>query len=324
MSGSDRCFRLTGLILILWLGHAMIALGARPSAQRLLDRVAARVNNEIITENELLLAAFGDIRQADTVMPGTTPNVRETLNTLIDDRLMAQAAREEIKEVPEETITNRVEGIVKERRSLFGSDAAFTAALTERGWDLPSYKKYLHDIEQRVYVVQAALARRVRITDEDVSAFTLELQKKGESATQYRLRQILIALPPQSSAAEADKAQKRMLTILEQIRQGVPFDQLAREQSDDKQAKVTGGDLGWIDEKSLQRPILEAVASLERGQTSQPVRTDKGLHLFQLIRKRTPREMLFEKRMEEVRKRWTTELRRRAQIKILLPELGSQ
>jgi len=324
MNRSDRRIRIAGLILVLWLSHVAFAPAARPSAQRLLDRVAARVNDEIITENELLVAAFGDVRQADSVMPGTTPDVRETLNTLIDDRLMAQAARQEIKEVPEEAITNRVEGIIKERRSILGTDAAFTAALAERGWDLPSYKKYLHDIEERVYVVQAALARRVRIGDEDVRAFTVELQKKGESATQYRLRQILVTLPAQAPAAEVEKAQKRMLAILEQIRQGVPFEQLAREQSDDKRAKLTGGDLGWIDEKNLQRPILEAVASLDKTQSSPPVRTDRGIHLFQMIRKRTPREMLFEKRMEEGRKQWTTDLRRRAQIKILLPELGSQ
>jgi peptidyl-prolyl cis-trans isomerase SurA len=321
LSGQRVCGRL--LILAMFFGHASGVCAAKAArGEQLLDRVAARVNNEIITENELLVFAFSDTRQAETLLPGTIPNVREALNALIDERLMAQTAREEIKEIPEETISNRVEAIVKDRRAQYPNEQAFLTALDNRGWDLPSYKEYLHDQEVRVYVVQAALARRVRMTDQDVKAYTEELQRKGESLVQYRLRQILVALPAQPSAEEAQKADKKMLVILEQLRQGVPFEQLARERSDDKAARATDGDLGWIAEKDMQKPILDAVRSLEKGQNSAPVRTDKGLHVFQLIRKKTVRDLLFEKRLAEVRKTWVAELRRRGQIKILLPQLS--
>jgi peptidyl-prolyl cis-trans isomerase SurA len=299
------------------------ALAARPTrGERLLDRVAARVNNEIITENELLVFAFGEVRQTEPRLPGTIPNVREALQTLIDERLMAQAAREEVKEIPDEIITNRVEEMVKDRRALYPKEEAFIAAIQERGWDLESYKSYLHDQEVRVYVVQAALARRVRMTDQDVKAFTEDLQRKGESLVQYRLRQILVVLPAPPTADGLQKADKKMLGILEQLRQGVPFEQLAHEQSDDKATRATDGDLGWMGEKTLQQPILNAVRSLDKGQVSAPVRTDRGIHVFQVVRTKTARDLLFEKRLDEVRKTWVAELRRRAQIKILLPQLA--
>jgi peptidyl-prolyl cis-trans isomerase SurA len=323
MLASNKQVTVALLSLAVILGQAASALAARATrGEHLLDRVAARVNNEIITENELLVFAYGEIGQAETLLPGTIPNVREALNSLIDERLMAQAAREEVKEIPEETITNRVEAIVKDRRSLYSNDQAFQMALEQRGWDLESFKSYLHDQEVRAYAVQAALARRVRITDQDVKTFTEELQKKGESLLQYRLRQILVALPAPPSPEDQKKAETRMLAILEQLRQGVPFEQLAREKSDDKAARVTDGDLGWMAEKDLQKPILDAVRSLERGQNSAPVRTARGIHIFQLIRKKAARDLLFEQRLAEVRKTWAADLRRRAQIKILLPQLS--
>jgi len=320
MKNSCLSFLLGVWMLIPLAAPSAGAPGGRAPAQRILDRVIARVNNEIITEAELV-ASLGDVDQA--LSPGGAPAVRETLNNMIDDRLMAQAAREEVKDIPEEMISNRVESLIKEKRQLFPTDTAFQGALEKRGWDLQSYKNYLRDIEQRTYLVQAALARRVRIKDEEVVKFSEELQGKGESLVQYRLRQIVLALPAQPPAEDLAKAEKRMLGLLEQVRQGVPFEQLARENSSDKAARTTGGDLGWLGEKELQKPILDAVRNLDRGQISQPVRTDKGLHLFQMVRMRTARELLWEKRLEEVRKSWAAELRKRAQIKILLPELKS-
>jgi len=312
-----------GLLLVVVLLSATRGEAAAGSGrQRLLDRVAARVNDEIITENELLLAAFGDIGQAATLLTGTAPDIRARLDGMIDERLLAQTAREEVKEIPEETIANQVEAIVQARRAAFGSEQAFLVALEERGWSLESYKKHLREQAEQAYVVHVALARRVRIGDEEVKAYSEELRRRGESLVRYHLCQILVSLSSQASPAEVAEAEKRMLALLEQVRQGVPFEQLAREQSDDKAARSTDGDLGWIGEKDLQRPILEAVRSLKKGQASLPVRTETGLHIFQLVRKQTARELLFEKRMAEVRKELVAKLRRGAQIRILLPQLA--
>jgi parvulin-like peptidyl-prolyl isomerase len=166
------------------------------------------------------------------------------------------------------------------------------------------------------------VARRVRVSDKDVQAFREARQRKGKSLVDYRLSQIFIALPSPLTRPELEKGEQRALRLLEQIRQGVPFEELARKHSDDPPAKITGGDLGWIGEREMQPAIMQAVRGLEEGRVSQPVRTEKGIHIFQLERRRTAREMLFEQRMDEVRKQWAAELRRRAAVKILLPQLA--
>jgi hypothetical protein len=102
----------------------------------LLDRIVARVNREIITERELLAAALGDLGPAGERPPGVVPDLRKTLNELIEERLLAQAAAEEIKEIPDEVVATQVEEMVRARQAAFDSEEAFLKALAKRGWDL--------------------------------------------------------------------------------------------------------------------------------------------------------------------------------------------
>jgi peptidyl-prolyl cis-trans isomerase SurA len=306
--------------MCLWtvIGDSVLGAGGRP----LMDRIVARVNREIITERELLAAAMGDLGPAGERPPGVTLDLRKALDELIEERLLAQAAAEEVKEISDGVVATQVEGMVRARQALFPDEKAFLDALAKRGWDLEDYKQHLTKQQRRAHQIQASLARRVRVSDKDVQAFREERQRKGKSLVDYRLRQVFIALPSPVTRAALEKAEQRALRLLEQSRQGVPFEDLARKHSDDPNAKITGGDLGWIGEREMQPAILQAVRGLEEGRVSQPVRTERGIHVFRLERRRTAREMLFEQRMDEVRRERAAELRRRAAIKILLPDAG--
>jgi len=313
----DRAIRYT----LGFLAFLILAAGAQsaPRERReLLDRVVARVNHEIITENELLIRAFAETDAAGETLPGARPDLKAVLEAMIEERLLAQAAREEVKEVPAERLANFVEAEIKLRRSFFPTEEAFVAALKERGWDLASYKRYLREQEERVHLVRTALARRVRMNEEEVRAYEQTLRARGESTVQYLLRQIVIQLPPTATAEQEKRAEQRAIDLLERIRRGGPFDQLAREESDEPDARATGGNLGWVDERTLQPAILEAIRRLSDGQTSMPVRTQRGLHIFQMVRKRGARDLLFDKRMEEARRDWAAALRSKGGVKILL------
>ena len=311
----SRCARAGLFVGVSLVAMVWVATAAGPQRRHLVDRVAAKVNDEIITENELLMVGLSD----PTAVAG--PALRATLDALIEERLLAQAARNEIKEVPEERIANAVEAEIKARRALFPTEQAFVDALEDRGWDLESYKENLRCQTERRYLVRLALARRVRITDEDVAAHEQALRREGKSLIQYRLSQIFLALAPDAPKSEVAKAEQRMLGLLEDVRRGVSFERLVSEHSEDPNARATGGDLGWMEEKAVQPGILQAVRSLEVGGVSQPVRTTKGLHLFRLEDKRSPRELLFQKRLDETRKQWAAELRRQGDVKVLLPHL---
>ncbi|CUA84302.1 MULTISPECIES: peptidylprolyl isomerase [Gulbenkiania] len=96
---------------------------------------------------------------------------------------------------------------------------------------------------------------------------------KGEfkPKTTYHARHILVG-----SEAEAN-------AVLESLKKGKPFDQLAREKSTDTGSKGNGGDLGWNEPGAFVAPFSEAMTRLAKGQvTSKPVKSEFGWHIIKL------------------------------------------
>lgn len=86
-------------------------------------------------------------------------------------------------------------------------------------------------------------------------------------------------------AGEADwsEIEEFMLEIREEIVTGVTeFADAAAEYSDDSNA-ARGGDLGFFDRNRHAEPFTEVAFSLPVGETSQPVRTQFGYHLIEVL-----------------------------------------
>ncbi len=83
-----------------------------------------------------------------------------------------------------------------------------------------------------------------------------------------------------------DGAAERAAAALARIRAGEAFEKVAREVSEDPATRETGGDLGFVRRGSMQEAFEQAAFALEPGGISEPVATDRGTHLIQVIEKR--------------------------------------
>lgn len=85
----------------------------------------------------------------------------------------------------------------------------------------------------------------------------------------------------------APRGEDETLALAQEIRQrlldGEDFATLAEEYSDDPGSAANGGDLGWFGEGAMVAPFEEAAFSLQPGEISEPVQTDFGYHIIEVL-----------------------------------------
>lgn len=101
----------------------------------------------------------------------------------------------------------------------------------------------------------------------------LEELTKDMKTTQDQVwaRHILVKTPEEAVAAEA------------RLRSGEDFAKVAAEMSTDTGSKDKGGDLGWFGKGAMVAPFEEAAYALPIGKISDPVQSDYGYHIIQVI-----------------------------------------
>jgi foldase protein PrsA len=77
------------------------------------------------------------------------------------------------------------------------------------------------------------------------------------------------------------KKQSEAIAIVERLKKGESFTNLAKELSIDKASAKKGGDLGLFGRGMMVKPFEEAAFKLKKGEvTSEPIKTEFGYHLI--------------------------------------------
>ncbi len=148
----------------------------------------------------------------------------------------------------------------------------------------------------------------------------------GAPVTQTHARHILIR--PNELVTE-DEALRRLHDIKRRVEAGTgDFAELARQYSVDGSAG-RGGDLGWIYPGDTVPEFERAMNALAPGKIGEPVRTPFGVHLIQVLERRTDtaspdrvrqvaRQALRERRIDENYQDWLRQLRDRTYVEYKL------
>lgn len=126
-----------------------------------------------------------------------------------------------------------------------------------------------------------------------------------------------------------DKAKEMLIGFKEDVINGdADFAELAKEHSEDPGSALRGGELGWSDPKVYVPEFSEALANLEPGEFSQPVRTVHGWHLIQLLERRVDDatdkrkedkayQLIFNRKFAEETENWLREMRDSAYVEVV-------
>ncbi len=84
------------------------------------------------------------------------------------------------------------------------------------------------------------------------------------------------------------------------LAEGANFEEVAAKFSDDDNTVEKGGDLGWYAADELSVEFKQAVAELQPGEFSEPVRSQFGYHILKVLDKKSARPLDFEDDYNEI------------------------
>lgn len=142
--------------------------------------------------------------------------------------------------------------------------------------------------------------------------------------TKTKVRHILIK---PNELIDDEEAKKRLLALKARVADGDDFAALARAHSDDKGSALKGGSLDWVGPGDLVRPFEEAMGKLEINELSEPVQTQFGWHLIQVLdrenkddslehKRNMVRDAIRKRKIEEETELWMRRLRDEAYVEI--------
>jgi len=139
-----------------------------------------------------------------------------------------------------------------------------------------------------------------------------------------KVRHILVKT---NELVDDNEAKKRLLALKTRIADGDDFAALARAHSDDKGSALKGGSLDWVGPGDLVKPFEDAMTKLGINEVSEPVQTQFGWHVIQVLgrenkddssefKKNLVREAIRKRKIEEETELWIRRLRDEAFVEI--------
>ena len=280
------------LLLIAFISPTFAQDGTGPvesgTTRQLVDGIAAVVGDQIILESEIDEEFY--IYQMRTGASGLSTDdmarVRSGIvREMVDEMLLVAMAHRDTVQLDPGALEGELENRVAELVERHGSEEALEAALAQEGLTLPELKDlYADEIERRLLaekVVRGEVHSSIDVTWGEVENYYAEnADEVGKAPEAFRVGGIMVIPKITEDAKQA--AIDRMAEVSERLAAGEPFEDLAREYSDDASG-ATGGDLGTFGRGVMVPEFDDAVFAMEEGEVSGIIPTRFGFHIVQVL-----------------------------------------
>jgi peptidyl-prolyl cis-trans isomerase C len=227
------------------------------------DPVIATVNGTEIRQSDLALAAE-DIGQ--NLPPGSEEAKRDQLVSYLTDVILLSKAAE-AKKLTDNADTQR-------RLTFARNKALMEAMLVGEG--------------------------KSAVTDQAMRAVYQDAIKQMGNEEEVHARHILFRVEKADDKAASEAAENKVKAVIARLKKGEDFATVAKELTEDPSGKQDGGDLGYFTKEQMVPEFAEVAFKLDKGQMSEPVKTQFGWHVLKVEDKRTKQPPEFDKVKEQL------------------------
>jgi peptidyl-prolyl cis-trans isomerase SurA len=307
-------------------------LQAQTKPVKIVDRIVAQVNDDIITLSEVN-RELGQVRQelaakytGDQLEQALKKEEQTILEDLIRQKLFLQKATEMgMGSGMDVQVSAQIEAMRKQY-NIKDMDE-FEQALAQQGMTLSSYREYVKKQLIIGSLINSFVDSRITLLAEEVESYYHEHARDYSSPEEVTLSEIMIPIGGNDGQAEslAIEYRKRLL-------KGESFAALASQYSKGPTASKGGG-IGTYQVAKLSPQITDAIASVKEGEISEVVKIGDGYLIFRVDARKASvirpleevrneiKSILFQRKQRPEMERFVAQLKEDAYIQIF-SEIG--
>jgi len=245
----------------------------------IIDEIIAKVDNHIVLKSELELAYLDLLTRGQ--LAGSNSRCKVLENLIVSKLLLAKAEIDSVIVVDAE-----VETSLSNKMQYFISQIGSEERLEEYyGKSIEQFKEELKEQEKEQMTIQRMQSRitnDVTITPAKVKKFFTNIPNDSLPYFSKEVSLGQITKNPEAGDKIKNEIKARLLKLKQRIETGEDFNTLSRENSEPITAR-TGGELGWMRRGNLVAEYEATALSLEVDEISNPVESQFGIHLIQLL-----------------------------------------
>ena len=272
-----------------------------------LDKIAAIVNSDVITEEEVAtFMKMTDMAQ-ESGLNVADPKVlrRQLLERMVEDRLILQAAKDAGLKPDEKMVEDRI----REIKARAGSELAFNMALKQQGISLSDLRQKFKNQLLIFMEVQREVRSKVQVSPKEVTEYYEAHPDEFVDTESAVVDSIFV------------KDQDVLAKVESLLDEGKDFNEVERQYSQK-------ASLGVVFRGQLKKELEDEIFGLKTGVRSKPISVEDGTYIF-LLREIKPASkkdmsqvkdaivaMLEDKKTEKRLKEWLEALKEKAYISI--------
>jgi peptidyl-prolyl cis-trans isomerase SurA len=258
-------------------------------ADTIVEEIIARVNNQIITRSEFLRSEEQLKQEVQQQDPANAEKLmadrdKDVLRDLIDQQLLLERGRD-LGITADTEVVKKLDDMRKEMK--LDSMEDLEKAATAQGVSFEDFKNNIRTQIITQQVIGKEVGSKLSLTKEEEQQFYDQHKQEMAQPEQVRLSEILVSTEEKGNKTPIDDpkviadAKAKADDLLDQIKKGASFDDVAKRNSDGPSAQQ-GGDLGFFKRGVLAKELEDKTFTMKKGDVSDVIRTKQGFIILKV------------------------------------------
>jgi len=315
------------------------------SSDTVVEEIIARVNNSIITRDDMrkareqLLAEAHQASDPVAAEQEAKDHEKDLLRDLIDQQLLLQKAQD-LGISADADLVKKLDQLRKQMHADSMED--LEKAAEAQGISFEDFKQNLKNNILTQRVIGQEVGGHINVTNAEIQQYYDEHKSEMARQEQVRLSEILVttqtgpevkndkgeaALPEPPSPEVVAQAKAKADQIYDMLQKGGNFADLAKKYSNGPTSAL-GGDLEYFKKGTLSKELESQVFDMKAGQYTEPIRTNQGWVILKVTEHQEPgvpplkdvenqiQEQIYVQKMQPALRDYLTKLREEAYIDI--------